>query len=126
MLPILGLLIIGLTVYMRARMIEHRGWKRVLRLWLPLGFFLVIELAPFYWMAITSLKPNAELYNTRLMPLIVYHPTLKHYVDLITETSFLTWTYNTTLSRWHRLQFRWCWGSCWHTPWRACGSPGPV
>ena len=31
------------------------------------------------------------------MPLIVYHPTLKHYVDLITETSFLTWTYNTTL-----------------------------
>jgi multiple sugar transport system permease protein len=78
-------------------MIEHRGWKRVLRLWLPLGFFLLIELAPFYWMAITSLKPNAELYNTRLMPLIVYHPTLKHYVDLITETSFLTWTYNTTL-----------------------------
>ncbi len=78
-------------------MIEHRGWKRVLRLWLPLGFFLLIELAPFYWMAVTSLKPNAELYNTRLMPLIVYHPTLKHYVDLITETSFLTWTYNTTL-----------------------------
>ena len=78
-------------------MIGHRGWKRVLRLWLPLGFFLLIELAPFYWMAITSLKPNAELYNTRLMPLIVYHPTLKHYVDLITETSFLTWTYNTTL-----------------------------
>ena len=78
-------------------MIEHRGWKRVLRLRLPLGFFLLIELAPFYWMAITSLKPNAELYNTRLMPLIVYHPTLKHYVDLITETSFLTWTYNTTL-----------------------------
>jgi multiple sugar transport system permease protein len=78
-------------------MIEHRGWKRVLRLWVPLGFFLLIELAPFYWMAITSLKPNAELYNTRLMPLIVYHPTLKHYVDLLTETSFLTWTYNTTL-----------------------------
>ena len=46
-------------------MIGHRGWKRVLRLWLPLGFFLVIELAPFYWMAVTSLKPNAELYNTR-------------------------------------------------------------
>ena len=78
-------------------MIEHRGRNRALRLWLPLGFFLVIELAPFYWMAITSLKPNAELYNTRIMPLIVYHPTLKHYVDLLTETSFLTWTYNTTV-----------------------------
>ena len=79
-------------------MIERRGWHaRALRLWLPLGFFLVTGLAPFYWMAVTSLKPNAELYNTHIMPLVVYHPTLKHYVDLLTETSFLTWTWNTTV-----------------------------
>ena len=31
------------------------------------------------------------------MPLIVHQPTLKHYVDLLTETNFLTWTYNTLL-----------------------------
>jgi multiple sugar transport system permease protein len=74
-----------------------RRWVRVVQLWLPLGFFLVTGLAPFYWMLITSLKPNAELYNKKIMPLIVYHPTLKHYVDLLTETSFLTWTYNTML-----------------------------
>ena len=79
-------------------MIEQGGWRaRALRLWLPLGFFLATGLAPFYWMLITSLKPNAELYNTHTMPLIVHHPTLKHYVDLLTETSFLTWTWNTTL-----------------------------
>ena len=79
-------------------MIERRGWRtRALRLWLPLGFFLLIGLGPFYWMVVTSLKPNAELYNTHIMPLMVYHPTLKHYVDLLTETSFLTWTYNTTV-----------------------------
>jgi multiple sugar transport system permease protein len=48
-------------------------------------------------MAITSLKPNSELYNTHMMPLILHHPTLKHYVDLINDTSFLTWTYNTML-----------------------------
>lgn len=79
-------------------MIERPGWRgRALRLWLPLGFFLVTGLAPFYWMAVTSLKPNAELYNTRIMPLVVYHPTLKHYVDLLTETSFLVWTWNTTV-----------------------------
>ncbi len=79
-------------------MIERGGWRmRALRLWLPLGFFLLTGLAPFYWMAVTSLKPNAELYNMRIMPLIVYHPTLKHYVDLLTETSFLTWTWNTTV-----------------------------
>ena len=70
---------------------------RLLRVWVPLGFFLVLALFPFYWMAITSLKPNAELYNTRMMPLLVYHPTLKHYVDLLTETRFLAWTWNTML-----------------------------
>ncbi|HET7888890.1 MAG TPA: carbohydrate ABC transporter permease [Bradyrhizobium sp.] len=74
-----------------------RWWLRPVQLWLPLGFFLLTGLAPFYWMLVTSLKPNAELYNKRIMPLIVYHPTLKHYVDLLTETSFLTWTYNTML-----------------------------
>jgi multiple sugar transport system permease protein len=76
--------------------VERGGWRvRSLQLWLPLGFFLFFELFPFYWMAITSLKPNQELYNTHVMPLIVYHPTLKHYVDLLSETNFLLWTWNT-------------------------------
>src|SRR6201982_3293588 len=70
---------------------------RLLRMWVPLGFFLVLALFPFYWMAITSLKPNAELYNRRIMPLVVHNPTLKHYIDLLTQTSFLTWTWNTML-----------------------------
>jgi len=79
-------------------MVEAGGWRvRVLRLWLPLGFFLIFALFPFYWMAITSLKPNQELYNPQVMPLIVHHPTLKHYVDLLGETDFLTWTWNTML-----------------------------
>jgi multiple sugar transport system permease protein len=79
-------------------MVVAAGWRvRALTLWLPLGFFLVLTLFPFYWMAITSLKPNQELYNAKNMPLILHHPTLKHYVDLLTETSFLQWTYNTML-----------------------------
>jgi multiple sugar transport system permease protein len=79
-------------------MVEDGGWRvRALRLWLPLGFFLIFALFPFYWMAITSLKPNQELYNPQLMPLIVRHPTLKHYVDLLSETDFLVWTWNTML-----------------------------
>ena len=48
-------------------------------------------------MLITSIKPNRELYSQRVMPLIVHQPTLKHYIDLLTETNFLTWTYNTML-----------------------------
>jgi ABC-type glycerol-3-phosphate transport system permease component len=54
-------------------------------------------LFPFYWMAITSIKPNRELYNAKIMPLIVHQPVLKHYVDLLDQTNFLTWTYNTML-----------------------------
>src|ERR1700756_4547825 len=70
---------------------------RGVRLYLPLAVFLVGMLFPFYWMLITSIKPNRELYNARIMPLIVHQPTLKHYVDLLTQTNFLTWTYNTML-----------------------------
>src|SRR5262249_30282970 len=75
----------------------HGRIESIVRVWLPVGFFLVLALFPFYWMAITSLKPNAELYNRTVMPLIVHTPTLKHYVDLLTKTSFLLWTWNTML-----------------------------
>src|SRR6185437_13295484 len=71
--------------------------RQALRVWLPVGFFLVVALFPFYWMAITSIKPNSELYNKNVMPLIVHAPTLKHYVDLLTKSSFLLWTWNTML-----------------------------
>jgi multiple sugar transport system permease protein len=71
--------------------------ERVVRVWLPVAFFLLVALFPFYWMAITSVKPNAELYNKNMMPLLVHNPTLKHYVGLLTETSFLTWTWNTMI-----------------------------
>jgi multiple sugar transport system permease protein len=70
---------------------------RTLKLYLPLSVLVILMLFPFYWMLITSIKPNRELYSQKIMPLIVHQPTLKHYVDLLTETSFLTWTYNTML-----------------------------
>ena len=75
----------------------RRFGGRVLRLYLPLSFFLILMLFPFYWMLITSIKPNRELYSQKVMPLIVHQPTLKHYVDLLSQTNFLTWTYNTLL-----------------------------
>jgi multiple sugar transport system permease protein len=70
---------------------------RLLRLYLPLAVCVILMLFPFYWMVITSIKPNRELYSQKIMPLIVHQPTLKHYVDLLTETNFLTWTCNTML-----------------------------
>jgi multiple sugar transport system permease protein len=71
--------------------------QRTVRVWIPVLFFLVVALFPFYWMAITSIKPNSELYNARANPLIVHAPTLKHYVDLLSTTSFMLWTWNTML-----------------------------
>jgi len=79
-------------------MVVRGGWRvKLLHLWLPLGFALAFTLFPFYWMAVTSIKPNSELYNTQMMPLLVHNPTLKHYIDLFTETPFLLWTWNTML-----------------------------
>src|SRR5262249_31890493 len=76
---------------------EKTGGAGVLGLSLPLGFFLIAMLFPFYWMAITSIKPNRELYSQKIMPLIVHQPTLTHYIELFDGTNFLTWTYNTML-----------------------------
>jgi len=39
--------------------------KRVFGLWLPLAVFIVVALFPFTWMAATSLKTNAELYDPK-------------------------------------------------------------
>jgi multiple sugar transport system permease protein len=78
--------------------VGSRAWGyRALTLYLPLAGFLFLMLFPFYWMLITSLKPNAELYNARTMPLVVHTPSLQHYTGLLTETGFLQWTYNTLL-----------------------------
>ncbi|MBI3325990.1 MAG: carbohydrate ABC transporter permease [Nitrospinae bacterium] len=74
---------------------RQRPLERILLFHLPLWFFLIITLFPFYWMLITSLKPNAELYNVRTNPFYVLKPTLDHFRYLMRETIFLTWAYNT-------------------------------
>jgi multiple sugar transport system permease protein len=68
---------------------------RLTTVWAPLAFFLAVTLFPFYWMAITSVKPNSELYNARIFPLLVRAPTLQHYQELLSGTPFLQWTLNT-------------------------------
>ncbi len=37
--------------------------RRVITIYLPLSCFVFILLFPFYWMSLTSFKPNAELLN---------------------------------------------------------------
>jgi multiple sugar transport system permease protein len=79
-------------------MVGELTWrKRLLGLWVPLALFCVVALFPFTWMAATSLKTNAELYNPKANPLSIQHPSLVHYISLLQETNFLTWVGNTML-----------------------------
>jgi multiple sugar transport system permease protein len=82
-------------------MVEGARWKRWLGFYLPLGCFIVVLLFPFYWMLITSIRPNAELYrpwNARnYNPFWTWHPTFEHIRSLFEETLFATWLWNTIL-----------------------------
>ena len=79
-------------------MVGELTWqRRVFGLWLPLVVLCVFCLFPFVWMVITSLKPNAELYDPTAFPLAIHHPSLEHYIGLLKETNFLLWTANTML-----------------------------
>src|SRR5256885_2019687 len=70
---------------------------RLLTVHVPLALVLFFLLAPFYWMLITSLKSNAELYSPAGNPMLVLAPSLEHYQHLLTATEFPSWTKNTML-----------------------------
>jgi multiple sugar transport system permease protein len=52
-------------------------------------------LFPFYWMVVTSIRPDVELYNVKMNPFFTLHPTFKHFEDLFELTYFLRWAWNT-------------------------------
>jgi multiple sugar transport system permease protein len=53
--------------------------RRVVTLWMPLGLIVIVLLFPFYWMALTSVKPDAELLDfDTVNPFWTNSPTLKH------------------------------------------------
>ncbi len=66
--------------------------RRVITLWLPLTCFVVVLLFPFYWMGITALKSNEELYNYKeFNPFWVHAPTLANINRLLFETDYPRW-----------------------------------
>ena len=63
-----------------------------------LGLFAVFFLFPPYYMLITSFKTNEEISAQAGIPLIINTaPTLYHYINLLTETAFLTYFKNTII-----------------------------
>jgi len=76
---------------------ESRG-RRIMLVWLPLACFIFVLLFPFYWMAITAVKPNAQLTDYQNhSPFWVVGPTLEHMKYLLFETSYPGWLWNTLL-----------------------------
>ncbi len=60
--------------------------------------FLAFALFPFYFMLITSLKANAELYNLKSIPFLVQTGVIAdHYQYLFQRTEFLTWMKNSLI-----------------------------
>jgi multiple sugar transport system permease protein len=64
---------------------------------MPLTVFLIVLLFPFYWMVITTFKPNEELLSREGNPFWVRNPTLAHIKKLLFDTAYPEWLWNTVL-----------------------------
>jgi multiple sugar transport system permease protein len=71
--------------------------RRVITVYLPLALFLFVLLFPFYWMGITTFKPNEELLSREGNPFWVANPTLAHIKKLLFDTAYPDWLWNTML-----------------------------
>lgn len=72
--------------------------RRVITVYIPLSLFIIVLLFPFYWMTITTLKPNDELYNySENNPFWVNSPTLDNINKLLFETDYPRWLMITML-----------------------------
>jgi len=71
--------------------------RRILTLYLPLAAFLFVLLFPFYWMAMTAFKPDAELLSREANPFWLKDPTLAHVKKLLFDTAYPDWLWNTIL-----------------------------
>src|SRR5205814_10441866 len=80
-------------------MVIERPWKRWVYFYIPLTLFIIGTLFPFYWMLITAIRPDAELYRSwravNNTPSWTLHPTLEHFRDLIEKTTFPYRLWNT-------------------------------
>jgi len=72
--------------------------RRVVTIYIPMALFVFVLLFPFYWMAITAVKPNSQLTDyDNFSPFWVVGPTLAHIKYLLFETSYPGWLWNTML-----------------------------
>jgi multiple sugar transport system permease protein len=71
--------------------------RRAVVVYAPLAVFMFVLLFPFYWMGMTTFKPNAELLSRDANPFWVHNPTLAHVEKLLFQTAYPEWLWNTVV-----------------------------
>jgi multiple sugar transport system permease protein len=72
--------------------------RKFFRVYLPLGLIIFFLLFPFYWMAVATFKPDAEMYDyEKYNPFWIVHPTLEHIKKLFFDTDYPLWMWNTVI-----------------------------
>lgn len=70
---------------------DSRG-RMVITVYIPLALFVIVLLFPFYWMAITAIKPDYEMYDyAKYNPFWVSSPTLDNIKKLLFQTEYPRW-----------------------------------
>ena len=70
--------------------------RRLVTVYLPLSIIVIILIFPFYWMALTSVKPDEQLLDMDTYnPFWTWSPTLKHFHKLLFESYYPHWLWNT-------------------------------
>ena len=70
--------------------------RRLVTLYLPLSIIVIILLFPFYWMALTAIKPNAQLLDMETVnPFWTWSPTFQHIHKLLFDSAYPVWLWNT-------------------------------
>jgi multiple sugar transport system permease protein len=67
--------------------------------WIVVGPFAIILAFPFYWMLVTALKTDTDLYNTENVPFRFQDgsPTTRNFEFLFENTQYRTWLENTAI-----------------------------
>ncbi len=72
-------------------------WRQFFTTYLPLMVFLFVLLFPFYWMGVTTFKPDNELLSRDGNPFWIISPTLAHIDKLLFKTEYPQWMWNTVI-----------------------------
>ena len=74
------------------------GARRMITVYLPLACFIIVLLFPFYWMTITAIKPDSEMYDySKYSPFWVHSPTLENIRKLLFDTQYPRWLFITMM-----------------------------